>query len=215
MFNAETAIAAWRQQMLAVGMTTPVPLAELETHLREEIDRRTQAGQEESDAFQAALQSLGSVDVLRTEFEKIKHLKKSRRWKLIEIYFWIVPIWYPLLVASQAFFFRSGSFGEMTLAQQSSSLAAAVVFSMFAWITQLGFVRIPALRSNLARNAIFLPVLIWLVILAYFIIPRCGLTQGQTAVASLWGLAPFGTLIGWYSGWAASQSMLSVLTGAA
>ena len=37
MFNLEQAIAEWRQQMLATGIQTPVPLEELEIHLREEI----------------------------------------------------------------------------------------------------------------------------------------------------------------------------------
>ena len=37
MFGLEQAIADWRQQMLAAGIKTPVPLEELEIHLREDI----------------------------------------------------------------------------------------------------------------------------------------------------------------------------------
>ena len=38
MFNLETAVAEWRQELLAAGIKAPEPLEELESHLREEID---------------------------------------------------------------------------------------------------------------------------------------------------------------------------------
>jgi len=37
MFNLEPSIAEWRRQMLAAGVKTPVPLEELESHLRDEL----------------------------------------------------------------------------------------------------------------------------------------------------------------------------------
>ncbi|MGO8763935.1 MAG: hypothetical protein ACLQSR_02225 [Limisphaerales bacterium] len=40
MFNIEEAIAEWRRQMLAAGIEAPVPLEELENHLREEIEQQ-------------------------------------------------------------------------------------------------------------------------------------------------------------------------------
>ena len=40
MFDLEQSIADWRRQMLAAGIKTPVPLEELESHLREEIERQ-------------------------------------------------------------------------------------------------------------------------------------------------------------------------------
>ena len=66
----EPAIAAWREQMLAAGIGSPVPLEELEAHLREEIDRQLQAGLSEPEAFHAAVQSLGPAVPLKTEFTK-------------------------------------------------------------------------------------------------------------------------------------------------
>jgi hypothetical protein len=39
MFELEQAITGWRRQMLAAGIKTPVPLEELEIHLRDEIER--------------------------------------------------------------------------------------------------------------------------------------------------------------------------------
>ena len=44
MFNLEKSIADWRQQMLAAGIKTPVPLQELEIHLRDEIEQHKNLG---------------------------------------------------------------------------------------------------------------------------------------------------------------------------
>jgi hypothetical protein len=43
MFNLEQAIATWRRQMLAAGLKSPVPLEELESHLREEMEQVARA----------------------------------------------------------------------------------------------------------------------------------------------------------------------------
>ena len=40
MFDLEKSIAEWRKQMLSAGIKTPVPLEELEIHLREEIEQQ-------------------------------------------------------------------------------------------------------------------------------------------------------------------------------
>jgi hypothetical protein len=43
MFDLEKSIAEWRTQMLAAGIKTPVPMEELEIHLREEIEQQMAA----------------------------------------------------------------------------------------------------------------------------------------------------------------------------
>ena len=67
MFNLEQAIADWRQNMLACGIETPVPLEELELHLREEIERNVAAGMEPNNAFELAMQSVGDARMLIAE----------------------------------------------------------------------------------------------------------------------------------------------------
>src|ERR1700722_18784519 len=68
MFNLEQSIAGWRRQMLAAGIKTPVPLEELESHLREEIEAQIQSGMAERDAFERAVKQIGKAEKLRTEF---------------------------------------------------------------------------------------------------------------------------------------------------
>jgi hypothetical protein len=72
MFKLEQSIAKWRRQMLATGVKTPVPLDELENHLREDIEALVAAGQSEDRAFQLAVSRLGSAGSVRTEFNKVK-----------------------------------------------------------------------------------------------------------------------------------------------
>ena len=64
MFDLENAIADWRRQMLAAGIQTPVPLEELEGHLREEIEQRMKSGLTAPQAFVSAVQQIGQAKVL-------------------------------------------------------------------------------------------------------------------------------------------------------
>ena len=71
MFDLEQSITNWRQQMLAAGIQTPVPLEELELHLREEIEQQMQAGLSASEAFGIAVKKIGQAPELKREFRKV------------------------------------------------------------------------------------------------------------------------------------------------
>jgi hypothetical protein len=70
MFDLEQAIADWRSQMLAAGIKTPVPLEELEIHLREEIEQSMKLGLSVRNAFQISAQQIGQPKMLNGEFKK-------------------------------------------------------------------------------------------------------------------------------------------------
>jgi hypothetical protein len=86
MFDLEKSIAEWRRQMLAAGIQSPVPLEELELHLREEIERQFKSGLHEAKAFHLAIQKIGRPDSLRREFKKsvgfVEFLRQHRTSKL-------------------------------------------------------------------------------------------------------------------------------------
>jgi hypothetical protein len=71
MFNLESSISDWRQQMLAAGIKSPVPLDELESHLREEFERQIKSDLDEPAAFAIAVQHIGQPLVIENEFKKI------------------------------------------------------------------------------------------------------------------------------------------------
>jgi hypothetical protein len=70
MFNLEQAISEWRRQMLAAGIRAPVPLDELEIHLREDVEQQMQSGINAQQAFEIAVAGIGQADALKTEFAK-------------------------------------------------------------------------------------------------------------------------------------------------
>jgi hypothetical protein len=70
MFNLDHAMADWRCQMLSAGIQTPVPLEELEIHLREEIERQMKSGLSEQKAFEISIQQIGQPKALDYEFKK-------------------------------------------------------------------------------------------------------------------------------------------------
>ena len=61
MFDLEPAIADWRKQMLAAGIKTPVPLEELESHLREDVEQQMRSGFSEQEAFGSAVKKIAST----------------------------------------------------------------------------------------------------------------------------------------------------------
>ena len=72
MFDLDRAIAEWRRQMLAAGIKAPVPLDELECHLRDEIERQMGEGRSAQPAFDLAVQEIGRPGLLKNEFKKIQ-----------------------------------------------------------------------------------------------------------------------------------------------
>lgn len=205
MFNLEQSITDWRQQMLAAGIQSPVPLEELETHLREEIAQMMNSGLGGAEAFQLAVQQIGPAQPLRNEFKKAGTSRPSLNWKLFEVLFQGYTVLYPVLVGGLVFVFKNGVFSEMTASRQISSLAAAVSFSVFAWSIHWSSGRFPAVRTNQIRDAILIPVMLWLVTFAYLIMPHLGLAESQRAVISLWGFAPFGIVLGWVWGFTTAK----------
>jgi hypothetical protein len=74
MFDLEQSIADWRKQMLPAGIKAPVPLDELESHLREEIERQIQSGASDQEAFQRTVLQIGQAKELKAEFVKNSYL---------------------------------------------------------------------------------------------------------------------------------------------
>ena len=82
MFNLDQAVAEWRRQMLASGIKSPVPLEELESHLREDVDLQVRSGASPEQAFERALQSIGNPAALKNEFTKATTTKWTRLQRL-------------------------------------------------------------------------------------------------------------------------------------
>ncbi len=70
MFNLEQEIRKWRRALRRNPSIEDGDLAELESHLREDIARRTAAGAGDEEAFRAAVMESAPADILGAEFQK-------------------------------------------------------------------------------------------------------------------------------------------------
>jgi uncharacterized membrane protein YidH (DUF202 family) len=86
MFDLEQSIADWRRQMLAAGIKTPVPLEELESHLRDEIEPQMKSGLNEQKAFEISVQRIGQPKVLKREFKKSERTFMTKMMILLGIF---------------------------------------------------------------------------------------------------------------------------------
>ena len=70
MFDLEKQIEEWRREMQAAGIKTPVPLDELESHLRDEVEQQMRSGLGAEAAFEIAAQRIGQGGALKAEFTR-------------------------------------------------------------------------------------------------------------------------------------------------
>ncbi len=83
MFDLEKEIRNWLKTLRKSENLEDSDIAELESHLRDEIDHQIEKGLEEEAAFRAALETSAPSDVLRQEYEKARLYERSR------------PFWHP------------------------------------------------------------------------------------------------------------------------
>ncbi len=86
MFNLEEQLSHWRQQMLAAGITSPAPLEELESHLRDDVERHLSSGMCEQAAFETTVREFGHAEILKTEFARARETAFGRLKRLLSIF---------------------------------------------------------------------------------------------------------------------------------
>jgi hypothetical protein len=200
MFNLEQAIAEWRRQMSAAGIKTPVPLEELENHLREDFDAQIRAGAAPERAFETAVQKIGSASAIKSEFKKVDATKEERVWalqqKLIIIFTNLISLGTGIEV-----FFKPGGLSQITSGQQMSSLAAVATFTLLVWSGRLGYGLFPVIRVKGTRDVIVglvgVSMMLWSIVFFNLILPRYDFTMGRLFVAIIWALfTPAGLFLG-------------------
>jgi hypothetical protein len=192
MFDLEKAITNWRQQLLAAGIKTPVPLHELECHLREEIERQMRTGLNVQQAFAVAMRHLGKANLLNDEFKK--EAKEARNWKLIHI----IGAGYLCLLSS---IFATALFqnGNLTSAQRMSGLIALAVFNLLTVSGRLGFHLFPVIANRRIRSIIHVVIGVlgglWVSIFFKVILLHLDNTVSPLIVSGLWlVMVPIGIL---------------------
>ena len=176
--------------MLAAGIKSPVPLEELESHLRDEIERQTKSGRSEAEAFKSAVQKIGSAHMVQNEFEKVEATEEERTWKQGQI--WSVAILGLLqLIVIGAVLFNS----EMTSGQRMSGLAAIATSFLLVAVGRLSHRIFPVIRVRRIRTAVAfilggVPTIIWSGIFTCFVLPGHEFPFGQWLTTLLWASCP-------------------------
>jgi hypothetical protein len=70
MFDLEQSITEWRQRMSRGGVKALAVLDELESHVREDVERQMRSGVETQKAFELAVKKIGPASLLKKEFKK-------------------------------------------------------------------------------------------------------------------------------------------------
>ena len=204
MFNLDEAMSEWRRQMLTAGVKSPVPLEELDAHLRDEIERLTQSGLDEAEAFRTAIRRIGPAQALQNEFRKAEDASEARRGKARQMFFVVVSNMVPLFMGAMALF-KVGACAGLTSGQQISCLAATATMLLLVWGGRLGCGFFPVLQGRRTRAALGISVcaltgLGWILFFRV-LLPRYDFTLGQLVVTIFWAMqAPAGVLTGWIWG---------------
>ena len=152
MFDLENSIRVWRIKMLAAGIKFPVPLEELELHLREEIERQVKLGLGEQRAFEVSVRQIGQADALKMEFRKTSSPNTEWFFRLVLCGVILAVGW--LLITAARAFWRD----EMSWGWRLAGFAdiAAVVLSVLGWRwLNRAFPVIPNKRWRIAIGIIF------------------------------------------------------------
>jgi hypothetical protein len=132
MFNLEQSIVDWRRQMQAAGIKTPVPLEELESHLREDIAQQMQSGLSAQQVFGIAVGKIGQAPELKKEFKKTgAPMETQKIIELAGVILVALALFCPLFMFLP-FLFDHG-LSLMTRMPALAILAVTVATSVLSW----------------------------------------------------------------------------------
>ena len=188
MFSLEQTISEWRQQMLAAGIKSPVPLEELEIHLREEIERQMKSGLPKQEAFEISARRIGRPETLRSEFMKAARPDKAQLRRRAG-YVYAATLAFYSSAASLAILKQDATLGQRLLG--FSAVLTTVLSVYLAWriVPRLT----PVIGQKFHGVAGMLGGIsgaVWFVAFVYLILPRFDFTPGQLVVAILWATLP-------------------------
>ncbi len=195
MLDLESAIAAWRQQMLVAGVTASEVLGELESHLREEVDQQMKAGASAQRAFDTAVERIGSARALKEEFDKTTTAGRVLRRQYFYPYCLVAA---PLLLLVSCWTLLPGetSRKEGAWGLAAISLVAFYIGSLPGWHG-----RLPGSVKRLLRTAMLtgnVLVLLWPLLGTFNSLGIIPLELGIVPEMILWSV-----LAAWFATWLA------------
>jgi hypothetical protein len=195
MFDLEQSIQDWRQQMLGAGIKTPVPLVELESHLREEVDQQMRAGCSAQAAFETAVQRIGRASALKVEFEKTSTAGKLLRREYLWIFCFVSA---PLLLAANFWALQPG---EISPTDRSWGLATISLVALYIGGLPFWYKRLPSPENRLVQTAMpigYVFALVWPLLATFISLGMIHLKLGIVVEMIIWSVGA-----AWFATWLA------------
>ena len=200
MFKLNQAIADWRRQMTDAGIKTPVPLDELENHLREDIETQMQAGAAPEQAFRRAVERIGTADNLKNEFEKVQEMKTKRECLRRFSALAGTGFVYSMLAVTWCLGVRRGKM-EMTGAEIALALGAVAPMLGFGWAGRAIAKFLPLIHQNWVIAFAFAALAAGAMTLRMFFDELSATTPVHVQIFALWMLSPLPGLGNCVSAW--------------
>ena len=155
--------------MLAAGIKSPVPLEELEIHLREEIERQMKSGLRAQQAFEIAVRKVGHAPELKREFKKVSApMEMQKIIKLAGLICIAVALFCQLFTCSPVVFVLIFAHGlRVSLMTRMLALAILVIpvaITVLSW--KYNHKLLPVIRNQPLRRAVgivcYVGCLLWI-----------------------------------------------------
>ena len=204
MFDLEQAIAEWRRQMSAAGIESPATLDELESHLREEMERQMRGGHDPQESFRIACQCIGRADALGTEFKKAGSAREVLDHRLAQIVLYATGLAYGWVLFWALHALLQAPMGR---GERLTGLAAVGLSIVAAFGGRFHCRWLPALPDKRFRAAIqaagFLPAIVGLPLFAWVVLPHWDFNSAQMGtrfVVMLWIMSSLPLAFGLWKG---------------
>jgi hypothetical protein len=183
MFDLEQAILQWRQQMLAAGIQSPVPLEELESHLRDELEQQMKSGLEPKAALAVAIEKVGQAQNLKAEFIKVRPIKWSVNL-VATILFSLVGVVFVISLMTHDLYRHEMNWTWRLFGFANIGLYIAIMMGC-AFMTKY----FPIIPNRIKRSAIEISFFvggIGMAILMDYLVPHFGLAEGEQWMLTKW-----------------------------
>jgi hypothetical protein len=191
MFNLEPSIAEWRRRMIAGGIKTPVPLEELESHLRDHVERQRQLGMGAEQAFCKAVEDIGSGEKLEREFAKVRELNRIRTREVLRRWSAIggVGLVYSMLATVWTIGMRQRTL-EITWIEIVLALGAMIPMIGFGWVGNRLVNYLPVSHRGVSLAVAYGVIFLGAAMLRLFWNAITPANLVQTQILTLWTLSP-------------------------
>lgn len=131
MFDLEKAISTWRKSLSTNRTFLSGDVEELESHLRDHVERLVASGQTEEDAFNAAVRRLGSTGSIESEYRKVRWARRKRKQHAAQLLIWEASLLKSHVKAAFRSMKRQKSYTFINVGGLATGIACCILILLF------------------------------------------------------------------------------------